>query len=450
VLAGLRRQASPGGDRTELFNGSEILWRPAHEVDRYRGLNLSWFWLDEAPYCGYEAWRILKATLRPRGWPTMGWATGTPLGQDGYALDFELARKPRHRLFRASTSDNAAHLPRTFVEDLGYSGDLADQEIEGLFVAFSGLVYRFLRDVHVRSRSAVSAVGSERVTPAVGPLEHGVGSRAAASASAVNGWSEFKRVIGAIDWGYTNPTAAVVFGLDADSRAWQVGEYYARRASLHDERLPAIVELSRKHQVAAWYCDSEDPGNIGELNAALARGGLQTRATPAQKGPGSVADGIQTVTRLLAVRSDGLPGLLVDPSCVNTIAEYGMYRYPAAPEGTALTRDPRDEPVKLADHAMDATRFALHDELGWSYCCAGLCATAPTRFCHTTVARVATASSLKRAANVSTATSSALAMPSDSRTARMYRWRMNSTALDAHRLLASALDLRMTFGYTLR
>jgi hypothetical protein len=36
----------------------------------------------------------------------------------------------------------------------------------------------------------------------------------------------------------------------------------------------------------------------------------------------------------------------------------------AAPAGTALTRDPRDEPVKLADHAMDAMRYALHGELG--------------------------------------------------------------------------------------
>jgi hypothetical protein len=56
--------------------------------------------------------------------------------------------------------------------------------------------------------------------------------------------------------------------------------------------------------------------------------------------------------------------MLVEPGCVNTIAEYGMYRYPATPEGTAVKRDPRDEPVKLADHAMDATRYALRGELG--------------------------------------------------------------------------------------
>jgi hypothetical protein len=39
----------------------------------------------------------------------------------------------------------------------------------------------------------------------------------------------------------------VVFGIDADGWAWQTDEYYARRASLEDERLPAIVELSRAH-----------------------------------------------------------------------------------------------------------------------------------------------------------------------------------------------------------
>jgi hypothetical protein len=34
------------------------------------------------------------------------------------------------------------------------------------------------------------------------------------------------------------------------------------------------------------------------------------------------------------------------------------------PEGREVKRDPRDEPVKQADHAMDATRYALHGELG--------------------------------------------------------------------------------------
>jgi hypothetical protein len=82
------------------------------------------------------------------------------------------------------------------------------------------------------------------------------------------------------------------------------------------------------------------------------------------KDSGSVSDEIQTVTSLLAVWADRLPGPLVARECVHTIADYGVYRCPSVPEGTMAKRDPRDEPVKQADHAMDATRYALHGELG--------------------------------------------------------------------------------------
>jgi hypothetical protein len=46
-------------------------------------------------------------------------------------------------------------------------------------------------------------------------------------------------------------------------------------------------------------------------------------------------------------------------------AKASPIRWSARPtSGTKVKRDPRDEPVKLADHAMDATRYALHGELG--------------------------------------------------------------------------------------
>ncbi len=75
-----------------LRNGSEILFRSLDAPDGLRGLNLAWFWLDEAPLCGYYAWQVLKGRLRQRGYATSGWATGTPKGRDGFARDFELSR----------------------------------------------------------------------------------------------------------------------------------------------------------------------------------------------------------------------------------------------------------------------------------------------------------------------------------------------------------------------
>src|SRR5215469_16193698 len=130
--------------------------------------------------------------------PTAAWATGTPHGRDGFWRDFESHRRPNHVLFRASTRENAKNLPPDFIAELGYSGAFALQEIEGLFVAFKGLVYAFDASPqgHVRDLRPGTI------------------------------WSD---VIGGIDWGYANPTAALVFGLDGDGRAWQLDEFYQRR-----------------------------------------------------------------------------------------------------------------------------------------------------------------------------------------------------------------------------
>jgi Terminase RNaseH-like domain len=320
---------------TVMRNGSEILWRPAFEYDRYRGLNLAWFWLDEAPWCGYEAWQILKATLRQKvsaGYETAAWATGTPRGRDGYARDFELQPQANHALYRASTWANAHNLPDGFVADLGYTGAFAEQEIEGLFVAFEGLVY-----------ALDASEGSGNLNVWEKPL------------------ADLPRIIGGIDWGYTNPCALVVFGLDGDRRAWQLDEFYQRRASQEEVVLPALVKLTRQYGVQCWYADAADPEAIDRANNALAREGLQCRVRAVSKGPGSVRAGIQTVTSLLALREDGTRGLYIDPKCASTLAEYGSYAYATAERAK---RDPSEEPVKQSDHALDATRYALFSELG--------------------------------------------------------------------------------------
>ncbi len=310
-----------------LRNGSEILFRSLDAPDRLRGLNLAWFWLDEAPLCGYYAWQVLKGRLRQRGYATAGWATGTPKGRDGFARDFELAQRPSHALFRASTWTNAHNLPPDYISELGYSGAFAKQEIEGLFVAFEGLVYTL--DASANGHLAE-------------PPER----------------DRWRRVIGGVDWGYTNPSAATVFALDGDGSVWQVDEFYQRRAGLEETLLPALLDLTRRYGVETWYCGPDEPEHIDALAAALAREGLASRA---QRADNSVRAGIQTVTSLLARRPDGNYGLHIAPRCVHTIAEYGSYQYATrASEG----RDPSEQPLKQNDHALDATRYALHTALG--------------------------------------------------------------------------------------
>jgi len=312
-----------------LANGSEILFRSMDQPDRSRGLNLAWFWLDEAPLCGYYAWQILKGRLRQQGYVTAGWATGTPHGKDGYWRDFEGKPQPGHRLYRASTLENASNLPPGYVESLGYTGAFYEQEVLGLFTAFEGLVYRFESD----------------------PLAADTHVRAAPPGKT------FSQVVGGVDWGYTNPAVALVFGLDGDQRAWQLAEFYQRRASLDETVIPAIVEFTRAYGVTDWYCGPDEPEHIDQLNRALDGAMLDSRARPADN---SIVPGIQTISTLLALRGDGTRGLYVDPACVNTIAEYGSYQY-ATKE--AEQRNADEKPLKQNDHALDATRYALHTAL---------------------------------------------------------------------------------------
>ena len=86
------------------------------------------------------------------------------------------------------------------------------------------------------------------------------------------------RVIGGVDWGYTNPTGGGVFALDGDGGAWQMDEYYQRRAGLEETLLPALLDLTRRYGVETWYCGPDEPEHIDALAAALAREGLASRA----------------------------------------------------------------------------------------------------------------------------------------------------------------------------
>ena len=321
------RDYSKSEGHLRLVNGSEILFRSLDEPDHARGVNLAWFWLDEAPLAGYYAWQILKGRLRQRGYATAGWATGTPHGRDGFWRDFEQRPRPSHALFRAATYANLHNLPPDYIAELGYSGAFRQQEVFGLFVAFEGLVYTFdpSPQGHVRAPDPTKV------------------------------WSD---VVGGVDWGYANPAAALVFALDGDSRAWQLDEFYQRRASLDDTLIPAILDLTRRHGVRRWFCGPDEPEHITALAAALARERLPALALKADN---AVRPGIQTITGLLALRDDGTRGLYIAPRCVHTIAEYATYHYATA---DSSHRDPSEQPVKQNDHALDATRYALHTALG--------------------------------------------------------------------------------------
>jgi predicted phage terminase large subunit-like protein len=122
-----------------LGNRAEVLFRSADDPERLRGPNLSGMWLDEASLIVREGFDIAIGRLREQG--EQGWlsATFTPKGRSHWTYEVFGRRAPDTELFHARTRDNP-FLPPRFEQTLRqqYTGLLADQELEGLFVEIAG------------------------------------------------------------------------------------------------------------------------------------------------------------------------------------------------------------------------------------------------------------------------------------------------------------------------
>ncbi len=135
----LIRSHNRSEQRTELINGSTILWRTA-EADRLRGPNIGWIWVDEAAYLprGEECWKVLMSRLRIA--PGRCWITTTPAGQN-WLYRWFITDDNGYTVHTGRTQDNPHNL-RSYYGDLvrQYAGDpdYAAQELEGEFVDLTG------------------------------------------------------------------------------------------------------------------------------------------------------------------------------------------------------------------------------------------------------------------------------------------------------------------------
>ncbi len=160
-----------------------------------------------------------------------------------------------------------------------------------------------------------------------------------------------------VDYGITNPFAAVAVGLGKDGRLYAVSEYYydskkrggrtddaAYAESLRDwmdgivdPRVPDKVGMRPKYIVV-------DPSAASYIQA------LKKVHLSAYDAENAVMDGIRVVSALIATRR-----LLVHESCRSLIAEIPSYCWDpkAAEKG-------EDAPIKVADHAIDALRYGIY------------------------------------------------------------------------------------------
>lgn len=293
-------------------NGTRVLLESANnerKIQRLRGFDLAWVWIDEAAYVPERAWDVLRGRLRI-GQYRNAFVTTTPAGYNWVWERFHPDSDRRHDSVNAVLgvpSYANPHLPLDFRQEIidDYEGNFHSQEVLGQFVKPSGLVYPwFDHDHHV-----------------VSGIEANV-----------------TRVVYGVDWGFRpHPAAIVAWGLTTRNEWVALEEHYERRNTVADLATKAR-EMVERHGEGPFYCDPSEPANIETFK----RKGLA-----AQKADNSITPGIQHVTSLA-------DRLRVMDTCQALLNEFHAYSW----------EEDGDEPVDEMDHALDASRYALFSDDG--------------------------------------------------------------------------------------
>jgi phage terminase large subunit-like protein len=164
-----------------------------------------------------------------------------------------------------------------------------------------------------------------------------------------------------IDWGGSHPMA-VVWGVRIPHMddAWYIFDEYfhqplkqgQRLLDEHAEEITKRTEERWKTVIERAWAD-HDSTNANEFS------NYGISSNPADKGPGSVLEGIRYIWTLLKVRKDtGKPRVFIAERCKNLIEGMRTYRWQPGTD----KKDANEAPVKLNDDAVDAFRMLVFSE----------------------------------------------------------------------------------------
>lgn len=166
------------------------------------------------------------------------------------------------------------------------------------------------------------------------------------------------RWIGAgVDYGTTNPFAALLLGLADDGRLYLTQEYR------HDSRRAGRQKTDQEYSedLRDWLAGADRPGENGrgvtpewtvvDPSAASFLAQLyDDRMYGVAPADNAVLDGIRTVSNLLATDR-----LKVHESCTGLVDEMPGYSW-----DDTFAEKGEDVPIKVNDHSIDAARYVLH------------------------------------------------------------------------------------------
>lgn len=301
--------------RTQHKGTSTILLRGWESVESLRGQAFNFLVLDEvASYRNF--WLNWQEVLRPtltdkRG---QGLFISTPKGFNHWYDLYNFQDEDDDYISFHFTSYDNPHIPKDEIDKarLEVTEDRFAQEYLADFRKMEGLVYKeFSRTKHVFDDDDEEFEELGR----------------------------FSKIMVGVDFGYTNPAAAITIKKDYDARYWITEEWYKRGKT--DAQIADYVASISQNEC---YPDPENAGGIAELE------NRELNIREVRKGKGSVQNGINVVRELFKSNR-----LFIHRSCKNLIWELETYAYP----DKKPDRNEDENPVKENDHALDAIRYCL-------------------------------------------------------------------------------------------
>jgi hypothetical protein len=325
--------------------GNSIEVRSAEHPDSLVGEGLDFVIMAEAAKLKLSHWeKFIRPTLSDkRGSASF---VSTPEGFNWFYDLYQLGQNPDHAdwwSLKSPTWDNTtvfpmgAHDPEIISVKATLSPEVFAQEYGAEFTSFAGRIYsEFDEGYHL--------IDDYEFHPE---------------------WENYL----AFDFGFRNPFVCLNIQVSPEEDIYVWDEYYERQITTpeHARRLKSIINW----RVDGGYHDPAGPDAAGALLLGFHNtddyNNTWLSNITMQAAPNEWKPGVERVKEFLKLRDSGngkRPKLFVSRNCRQTIREFNTYRVKEQGEKAGENADPKDEPRKKDDHAMDALRYFIAGHFG--------------------------------------------------------------------------------------
>jgi phage terminase large subunit len=303
-----------------LPNGSEIRFRSFDDEGKLRGADLSWVWIDEA--IGKDQLYLSEPRFKQ--------------------LTARLRRVTDQQMLITTNPGAISHfLYKYFVDDLNESTQLRDER---------SIHYGSIYDNKLLSEAYIKSM-EERYSEdeLMGYWSKNVGVifrefNQKKHVKPIDIRDDFRYYL-SIDFGYTNPFACILIGVDNDNNCFVIDEYYKTHTEIEEHAQYIQANFLDRYKINTIVADPASPGDIATMRRILKKDIV--------KASKKVMRGIEALQKLFKAETPKGARITIDPQCSILIKELETYAWSPPRDGF----NEKEEPKKFMDHGVDALRY---------------------------------------------------------------------------------------------